>query len=167
MRITQRIQLATNALPHARNLVALPLQPPVPVVSRRARLRSDVRPLVHLRQRLRRLGVLEPLDHTGGQRGQGVPRGAGPHHIVKPAVLDACLDARFEGGDDGVGDDGDGAGRTVKVEVMAEEGVVWAGAGGGFAEEGPFFGADVFGFEGLDFGLERGEALFVGGHVGR
>jgi hypothetical protein len=82
------------------------------------------------------------------------------HHVVELALFDARLDAVLEGCDDGVGDDGDGAG-TVKVEVLAEEGVVWAGAGGGFAEEDPFFGADVVRFEGLDFGVECGEASFV------
>ena len=165
MRITQRVQLCTYALPHVGDLVVFPPQPTIPVVYRRgrARLRSDVRPLVDLRQRLCGLGVLKPLHRPRGHPRHRI-RSPTAHHVVEPAVFDAGLDAVFEGGDDGVGDDGDGAGRTVKVEVVAEEGVVWTGAGRGFAEEGPFFGADVFGFEGLDFGLERGEAFFVGGH---
>jgi hypothetical protein len=167
VRITQRVQRRTDALPHAGDLVVFPPQPSITVIypRRRARLRSDVRPFVELRQRLRRLGVLEPVHRPRGHPRHRVPRGPAAHDVVEPALFDARLDAVLEGCDDGVGDDGDGAGRTVKVEVLAEEGVVWAGAGGGFAEKDPFFGADVVRFEGLDLGAERGEASFVGGHV--
>lgn len=112
-----------------------------------------------------RLGVLE-LHDARGQKRHGVPDAGSSCHVVEPALLDACLDAFFEGSDDLVGDDGYNAGGTVEFEVLCEKGVLWACAGGGFAEEGPFFGSDIFGFEGLDFGLEGGEVLFVGAHVG-
>lgn len=160
MRITERIQLRTNPVPHPLQLRMLLRQLPVPIIhARRTALRSHKLILVALPQPLLIPRILQLNKSTREERlfFHHPP----PHHVVKVLRENPRLDALFEVVHDFFGDDGRGLERAVEVEVGFEGGIFGPGAGGGFAAEDPVFGGDVFGFEGDDLGFEGGLAFFV------